>query len=362
VYVTDDARRSDEVARMFDPPPTLERWSLVATGVTLATVPAARLTVAPRSVATVLEGAVPLLLLAGVLYAGVTYARRESPTFTAVVTAWTLSTVGGMVVVALWIVTLSHLIGGGLAFGPLVPIVTSTGALVGLWLGTSNARWRERDDALRRERERISFLNELLRHYVLNAAQVIVGRAEVLVDRTDGDDATAIARTGRRLSRHVQQMRALARVEDDRWPVDLSAAVAAASDGLAEKPHVDLTVDVPDACPVIADDALEVLIEGLLFRAVHLADDAAVTIRLVAACDDGGVTVTVDDDAGDPVVDAVDPASIDTAHGVHEFQRYLVVTLAERYGGSVTVTDRDDGTRTEVWLPAPDGDGAFGNP
>ncbi|GAB6861005.1 sensor histidine kinase [Haloplanus litoreus] len=346
---------------MFDVPRPLKRWSLAVTGGCLATMPGVRLLVATDWVAAVLEGAVPLLLFVGVTYAGVSYAHRKSPRFTAVVTGWTLSVVAGMVVVALWITTLAHLAAADLAFGALTPIVTSVGALAGLWLGTNNARWREREHRLRRERERIDFLNELLRHYVLNAAQVIVGRADLLAGRTDDENATIIAETGRRMARHVQQMRALVSSDGAPWPVDLGTAVREARGSLDS--NARLVTQVPDPCPVLADDALDVLIEGLLLQAVDRAGGEAVTIRLGATRTDGGVTVTVDDDAAEPAVEAVDPETIDTDNGVLQFQQYLVVTLTERYGGEVAVTNDEDGARIEIWLPSPESrEDAFGNP
>jgi hypothetical protein len=385
---------------MLTPPRWLQRWSLAVTALALAIAPAARLTVVTAPTALLLEGIVPLLLLAGVTYAGWAYARRESPTFTAIVTAWTLSVVAGMVVVAVWIVTLARVANAGVSFAMLSPVVTSVGAIAGLWLGTSNARWRERETTLRRERERIDFLNELLRHYVLNAAQVIVGRADLLAERTGDEDAVAIGQSGRRIARHVQQLRALVTSSETCWAVDLAAAVEEARTHLENRPGVRLDVDLPDDRPttVIADDALDVLIEGLLFRAVDRAEDVPVTVRLSTVREAGGVTLVVDDDAGEPRVESVDPQSIDTEHGVFEFQWYLVVSLAERYGGRVTVTEHGsadgrpttvtddgseasetaraegdgdiwtqagDGARVEVWLPTPadeESDDAFGNP
>lgn len=344
---------------MFDLPRPLQRWSLLVTGIVLATVPAIRLPATTMPLTTVLEGAVPLLLLGGVAYAGWAYARREPPAFTAVVTGWTLSVVAGMVVVALWIATLSRLVEGGDFFRRLSPVVLSVGAVVGLWLGTSNARWRERETDLRRERQRIDFLNELLRHYVLNAAQVIVGRADLLAERTGDDDAAEISRTGTRMARHVQQMRALVRSDSGCWPVELRSAVDAARDTLAARPAVDIVVEGPDHPRVVADDALGVLIEALCFQAVDRADGAPTTIRLTTTEMRNGVTLTVADDAVGPAVETIDPEAIDGDNGVHEFQWYLVGTLVERYGGSVTTTGDGVDARVEVWLPTPED--AFGN-
>jgi hypothetical protein len=344
---------------MFTPPRWLKRWSLAITALALAIAPTARLAVVTAPTVRLLEGIVPLLLLAGVTYAGWVYARRESPAFTAVVTAWTLSVVAGMIVVAVWIVTLARVASAGVSFAMLSPVVTSVGAVAGLWLGTSNARWRERETTLRRERERLDFLNELLRHYVLNAAQVIVGRADLLAERTDGDEAAEIGRSGRRIARHVQQLRALVTGSEACWTVDLAAAVEAARTHLEDRDDVRLVVDLPDPCRVVADDALDVLVEGLLFRAVDRAEDGPVTVRLAVVHEAEGVTLVVADDAGEPRIESVQPQSIDTEHGVFEFQWYLVVSLTERYGGRVTVTEDGDGdgARVEVWLPTPD-DGA----
>jgi two-component system OmpR family sensor kinase len=360
----------------FDPPPSLKRWSLAVTGVALATLPATRLAVADDVGTAVLEGCVPVLLVVGVTYAGVVYARGESPTFVATVTAWTLAVVAGMVVVALWIGTLVETVGPAVSVTRLAPIVTSVGAIVGLWLGTSNARWRERDAALRRERDRMAFLNELLRHHVLNAMQLVIGRSERLAAQYDGADRSAadgdgappvsdvadeIARSGRQVARRVEQLRSLAETDVQCWSVDLVDAVEESVAAVADRPDVEVDVDAPETAAVVGDDALPVLVEALLYHAVDRAGSDDVAVRVVV---EGGSDprLVVVDDAGPPPEGPVDP-SIDPADGAFRFQLYLAATLVRRYGGDLSVETAGDGARLEASLSAPpDDDAPFGNP
>lgn len=345
-------------------PPWLRRWSLAATGGVLATLPAARLATAGGPGVALLEGGVPLLLLAGVTYAGFVYARRESPAFTAVVTAWTLAVVAGMVVVAAWIATAARIVATPVAFTTLSPVATSVGGVVGLWLGTSNARWRERDAALRRERERTDFLNELLRHYVLNAMQVVIGHAGAISAAVESDsEAAAIAadidHTSRRVARLIEQLGALAATDVDCWPVDLAAAVEDAAESVESRPDVALTVDAPGTAPVVADDALETLVESLLYHPIDRTEAVDLRVTITRAGEE--TTLTVVDDAGPPPVETVDPDAIDADDDVFRFQLYLAATLVERYGGDLAVDAVEGGARTTATLPTAD-DAVFGNP
>ncbi|MFB6184674.1 MAG: ATP-binding protein [Haloarculaceae archaeon] len=213
------------------------------------------------------------------------------------------------------------------------------GVLVGLYDARAARRADQRDDA----RQRLRFLNRLMRHDILNAVQVIDGYAERLA--TSGDDQAHVDTIHLKteeiadLIRRVREIEKTTRKENFQ-PQEFGRIVAAAADA-TRSTYDDVTVEVnvEDDLLVDANDLLSVAVENLLDNAVeHNDGDPHVwvtasqhgdTVRLEVADDGPGIP----DERRERVFDLGD-------RNGHGLGLYLVDTLVEQYGGTVHVEDR----------------------
>jgi len=193
----------------------------------------------------------------------------------------------------------------------------SVGLAAGLLVGTvqasaiasaeAAARATAQAEAIRAEQRRLSELNDLLRHYVLNGVNVIDGYASELrpvVPTADQAALDAIERRAATIANLVQHVGSLAE-RPEQVPtasgIDLRSAVEAALgrvDGAASITFVDESAD--DVDPVV--DGGETL-----------ADAIALLLEVAAECteDGGGVTVTLREGASTATLSVVaSPATL----------------------------------------------------
>ncbi|PSQ34924.1 hypothetical protein BRD11_03220 [Halobacteriales archaeon SW_12_69_24] len=323
------------------------------------------------------------------LYA-VRRARSESmpPEATAALTRRAVE--GGIVLGALvWL-----LIGlsPGAAERPLANLraFTGLGVTVGLLIGAKEARAVERGKAaesMRRQREQLDFLTDMLSHDVLNKVAVIRGHAELLAETVDGggerQQLETVAREAGEIESLVDDVRVLAGSldsADDLVPVALSPLLESEAATVQESYDVTVEMDVDTGLYVPADELLSSLLGNLLRNAAEHGsanphsqpredaaehgsanphsqprenaaehgtgrspdDEAAESVPdvvVTATESDGEVLVRVEDRGPGlppgPEADLFDP---EASGGVG---LYIVDTLAERYGGSVRATDAD---------------------
>jgi signal transduction histidine kinase len=323
------------------------------------------------------------------LYA-VRRARSESmpPEATAALTRRAVE--GGIVLGALvWL-----LIGlsPGAAERPLANLraFTGLGVTVGLLIGAKEARAVERGKAaesMRRQREQLDFLTDMLSHDVLNKVAVIRGHAELLAETVDGggerQQLETVAREAGEIESLVDDVRVLAgslESADDLEPVALSPLLESEAATVQESYDVTVEMDVDTGLYVRADELLSSLLGNLLRNAAEHGsanphsqppenpgehgsanphsqpredaaehgtgrspdDEAAESVPdvvITATESDGEVLVRVEDRGPGlppgPEADLFDP---EASGGVG---LYIVDTLAERYGGSVRATDAD---------------------
>ena len=238
------------------------------------------------------------------------------------------------------------------------------GAAAGTVAGIQESRTitREREAARERavaaaaeaERENLIFLNNLLRHHVLNGIQIIRGNAEVLREEHDTDCAETIVERSDAVAGLVRNVRTLVdadATEPSSEPVDLSAVLRREVAALEEShPGAALEADVPDGLWVVADSLVSTVFENLLRNAVEHNDAATPRVSVAAETDGDDVRVRVVDDGpgiGD-VPDALDPGD----SGSRGVGLHLVRTLVARYDGDLTVDSDGEGTTVEVTLPA----------
>lgn len=249
-----------------------------------------------------------------------------------------------------------------------VRVAAGVGAIGGIGVGVQeaksvyNAREQERErtrrEVVEREREALLFLNNVLRHHVLNGMQIIRGNAETLADADDPatrERAETIVERSESVVDLVQNVRSLVRATSetlDPEPTDLGAVLADAAASVRDA-HPDAVIEVERAdATVLAGPLLTAVFENLLRNGVEHNDGDRP--RVTASVSPGPDTATVrvaDDGPGIPEErreTLFEPAD----HGDQGLGLYLVDTLVERYGGSVAVTENDPrGTVVTVELP-----------
>ncbi|MDS0298688.1 PAS domain S-box protein [Halogeometricum sp. S1BR25-6] len=215
---------------------------------------------------------------------------------------------------------------------------------------------KQRERELRQERERLEFMNRILRHNLLNGLNVVSARAEILEDFVDEPGRTHLSTVRGRIEEMVDLVetmrsftkaivhseaheleahplgktlvRELERIDDDNENVVIST----------ERP-------IPDV-DVLADDLLPQVFENVLTNAVQHNDKAVPRIVVdVEECTDGMVAVRIEDN-GPGVPDEekrhiVEKGVEGLATPGSGFGLYLVKELVDSYGGTIDVSDND---------------------
>lgn len=204
--------------------------------------------------------------------------------------------------------------------------------------------------------DRMTTVNSVLRHNLRNRLAVMGNHLDFLRDTgtTDEDRIETIASQQEAILDLLADTKitveAARNAELDR--VDLRD-VAVRQAGLIESAHesASVSVAVPEATRVWADDLLAPLLENLLFNAVTHSDDPAVDIEIGAETENDQVIMWVADDGpgiSDERKERVLSPEVGDGTGMG---LYLVETIASRYGGDVRIEDNDPrGTRVEVTL------------
>ncbi|GAD53001.1 hypothetical protein MBEHAL_1761 [Halarchaeum acidiphilum MH1-52-1] len=247
---------------------------------------------------------------------------------------------------------------------------------------------RERERALEHERERLEFMNRIIRHNILNGLNLVDARAGLLADEYVTDDAArehlrTIRERVADLSSVIDTMRAfmdaIVRESDhETYPValrdELDGKLTLARDAY---PDADFeTHDLPDpSTTVIADDLVGEVFENVLSNAVVHNDTANPAVDVWASRTTCEVQIDAESGAVLPNFDAENPdAEVETRDrpaiavhvadngpgipddekevvlekGVSElnepgngFGLYLVKEMMYAYGGTVDVRDND---------------------
>ena len=227
---------------------------------------------------------------------------------------------------------------------------------------------RQYESQLEEQRDSLTVLNQIVRHDIRNALQVITGSAELLADRLDGEEtrlidaiqlsaAEAIEITTS--AREVTDL--LVRTEPDLSPVPLTPVLTQQIEAVrsGDRPVRVVRAGESDERPVLADDMLDSVFRNLLGNAVAHTDADVPSIRVATTALSDWIRVSVADN-GPGVPDAEKEAIFEegicgldsdgTGLGL-----YLVRTLVERYDGAVWVDDAEEGgARFTVELPRAD--------
>lgn len=341
-----------------------EAWVVVAVGLGFAiaggihlpnistTVPPAR-----QVLAAVLFVGVPVIAVGAGLYANHSYSEFEW-----VVTRWCLVGTAPLVVLSVWL-------DAGMVFGGQFDTVIRPFLLAGNFgvaLGTvidlnraqarRNARVAERE---RTQRKGLVLVTHLLHHHVRNGMTIVNGYADELREEAPDEQVETIQSQADRVVDLVDTVSTLTRSltgETEIQPVDVDCIASETVEETRETyPHADIDLEADDATAT-ADEHLRAVFKNLLSNAVEHNDRDTPSVE-VEVVDGDPVEIRVLDD-GPGIPDAVkesmaDPDPDNIRSRGDEFGLYLVRALVGRYGGTVSMEDREPrGAAVVIELPA----------
>ncbi|MFC6812952.1 sensor histidine kinase [Natrialbaceae archaeon GCM10025810] len=249
----------------------------------------------------------------------------------------------------------------------------SIGSAVGFAIGTIEARSIERAVAaeqaavsaryLEYQREWLDYLNAVLRHEVLNNANVIGGYTALLLEEREESDPDyahlrTIERQSREMTHVIRDVRTLLETLDDGPTVEstaLAPVLRGELDALDDQfDEVRIDAEIPNDVTVEADDLLPRLFSNLLTNAVEHNDSSSPLVRVTVERTDETVRVRIEDDGPgipDDELEDLFERDDDRRHD-HGIGLYIVRRLTDRYRGRVEVTETGpDGTVITVELP-----------
>ena len=212
----------------------------------------------------------------------------------------------------------------------------------------------ERERELKRQRDNLDLLNQIVRHDLTNHLQTISGRAELLRDQCSGDaleHVDGIQESSQSAADLLETAGNLATVmRQTDWetePVALGPELSSVIEDITAT-YTDAQVTVTDEFPSVrvqADELLSSVFRNLLTNAIQHNDSTTPSVAVDVTDDGDVVNVTVADN-GPGIPDEQKrtvfqrgekrPDSAGTGVGL-----YLVQTLVDAYGGDVWVEDNE---------------------
>jgi len=215
---------------------------------------------------------------------------------------------------------------------------------------------REREQQLEHERERLEFMNRIIRHNLLNGMNVVDARAELLSGHVDPETADHLETVQSRVQDMVdliETMRSFMQVltEEDgeqTEPVALDAVLSAEVE--KARNAYDAASVAYDPAPdvfVVGNDLLPEVFENLLSNAVQHNDSPEPTVAVSARVDGDEAVVEVADD-GPGIDEAMRDAIFEKGEKGFDspgtgFGLYLVRELVASYDGAIDVRNRPEG-------------------
>ncbi|WP_254522105.1 sensor histidine kinase [Natrinema caseinilyticum] len=218
-----------------------------------------------------------------------------------------------------------------------------------------------RNEQLEDERELLTYLNDLLRHEVLNSSQIIGGHASLL--RTEYEDdrlcehLETIERESDELIDVIADVRAM--LDANQGPetgsvVDLTAIF---EDQLSDyRDRFDGAVfdaDLPDDGTISGNQGVRWIFSNLLENAIEHNDSETPRVRVTAETTRETVTVSITDN-GPGISEGTRETLFERKTNTHGLGLYFSRILANRYGATVDLAETGpNGSTFVVTLPRP---------
>lgn len=245
---------------------------------------------------------------------------------------------------------------------------TGIGFLIGFYEATAihrevvAHRSAVRAEELEHRRELLDYLNSLLRHEVLNAANVIGGYAELVGDTYDRGTparryADIIGRQANDLTKVTKDVRLFLRTidgEDESERTNLSEALSDEVANIRDRhENVETEATIPDEVYVQADGLLRRIFSNLLDNAVEHNGSRPPRVAVSVETTDESVVVRIADNGpGVPESERERLFEAATDRSDHGMGLTIIDRLAERYDGRVELAETGpDGSVFVVELP-----------
>ncbi|WP_233752298.1 sensor histidine kinase [Halorussus halophilus] len=215
----------------------------------------------------------------------------------------------------------------------------------------------EQVQELSRQKNRLEFLNSLLRHDVLNGMNIIAGYADLLEDHVEDDEQAAshvetIQSWSDDIVDLIQRVRTMLDVLTGRTSPEVEpktlAPVLRDEVRRLRKTHstVDIDLNVADGVHVQADEFLPEIVGNLLTNAVNHNDTEGLRIDISADVSDGVVQIRIAD-TGSGVPEELKDAIFhrgktgETDNSGSGFGLFFAETMVTEYGGDIWVEDNE---------------------
>ena len=237
---------------------------------------------------------------------------------------------------------------------------TVTGVVEARSINRGRAQERAAVEARRRkhEQQRLEYLNQYLRHEVLNEINKINGYADLLVAHTEQEErewARIISQSSSEVGTFVSSIRAIMNADGGNLsirPTDVTGIAETTADRVnGAESDGTVVVDAPGPVYAAAGELLDRVFVNLVENATQHCDDP--TVRIVVRTEADGVVVGVRDD-GTGIPDAARETLFEPPEsGDHGYGLFLSQHLVELYGGRLTLeTTGADGTVFRMGLEA----------
>lgn len=242
----------------------------------------------------------------------------------------------------------------------------SAGVVIGIRSITARHRQRQRDRSQERvrrieaKRSQLEYLNQYLRHEVLNEANKISGYASLLREQESfGDDASdyldTVCHSSNEIQVFIQSIRTIldeGGFQPEFSTIDLAAVLAEETKHIEHvKTNANITIDAVDVS-VIAGDLLNRVFRNLFENAIE-HNTGSVTITVSATVNGDAVRIRVADDGDGIPSDDHKQLFEPPTSGDHGYGLFLTRNLVEIYNGRLTLAETgSDGTVFQIDLMA----------